>query len=443
MRHPCLILTALALVLFANENSFALPVYLKPESRFPTGNQPRSWLESRTKQVQLQRWLHVKTKDRAYGWIAEDHALTALRLVDQVQITEDTVGRSGPRLEAVFGQPVIKKNTNALVLEFEGSWVRLQPLPASENKQAWVATEKLKPVFEGAPQRAFVYHSTSLRVDGRPGARPLETLDEGTFVHIVSESPEWIEVRNRGNQGWIPKADVWRSVDLGEKGIRPMFALAPLRSGPLPYASLTRSMSMGMNMELVNAKTIRWGQVNLKDIGEAWWPMSDGPEENSEIGAGGSSKVARTSDSSEKIKTAELFTRKIFDMATSKAIPNLKFVSAEGIYRTTDGETWTKIPTFKNQNYPISVASSGAVFIGPYVSDDHGETFEQWIKWDSLVYALSDSGKSEQATPKSVRIMEVKPEDSSGRRVTLRLKLGDDKPIRIGTDDQGTSWRRF
>lgn len=443
MRHQALILTVAVLSLFANENSFALPVYLKPESRFPTGNQARSWLESRTHQIQFQRWLHVKTKDRAYGWIAEDHALTALRLVDQVQLTEDTIARSGPRLEAILGQPLLKKNTNALVLEFEGSWVRVQPLPASENKQAWVSTEKLKPVFEGAPQRAFVYHPTNLRVDARPGARSLESLEEGTFVHVVSEAREWIEVRYRGNQGWIPKADVWRSVDLGEKGARPLFALAPLRASPLPYANLTRSMSLSMNMEIVNSKTIRWGQVTLKDIGEAWWPMSDSPDGSSDS----ANKIVRTSDASEKIKTAELFARKIFDMATSKAIPNLKFVSAEGVYRTTDGETWTKIPVFKDQNYPISVASSGAVFIGPYVSDDHGETFEQWIKWDSLVYALSDSGKSEQSTPKSVRIMEVKPEDSAGRRVTLRLKLGndksDEKSIRVGTDDQGTSWRRF
>ncbi|MEK7355605.1 MAG: hypothetical protein AAB250_04105, partial [Bdellovibrionota bacterium] len=140
------------------------------------------------------------------------------------------------------------------------------------------------------------------------------------------------------------------------------------------------------------------------------------------------------------ITTADLFQRKIFDMAASKAIPSLKFASADGIYRTADGDEWTKISLFGDQNYPISVASTGTVFIGPYVSEDHGETFQQWIRWDALVSVLSEA-QGGNPEGKKLSIMEIKPQDSAGRRVRLKLDIGHEKSIQVVTDDQGMSWR--
>jgi hypothetical protein len=156
------------------------------------------------------------------------------------------------------------------------------------------------------------------------------------------------------------------------------------------------------------------------------------------VTAASGSVSGAVSGAREKLTTSALFSRKIFDMASSPAIPSLKFASAQGVFRTVDGQEWVKIPLFQDKNYPISIASGGAIFIGPYVSDDHGETFQQWIRWDSLVATLrTHRGRAASG----LKILEIRPQDTSGKRVQLQLSLSDDEAVRVRTDDQGVSWR--
>ena len=72
------------------------------------------------------------------------------------------------------------------------------------------------------------------------------------------------------------------------------------------------------------------------------------------------------------------------------------------------------------------------------MSDDHGETFQQWIRWDSLVSVLHNT---EHPDGNRLSILEIKPQDSSGRRVLLTLDIGQGLSAKVVTDDQGMSWR--
>jgi len=435
MRHLPLTLLLAACASTAS----AVPVFLKPESRFATGSQSRTKLEQRTHKTQFQRWFRVKTKDRQYGWIAEDHALTALRLVEQATLTEAVPARTSSDLESAFGRPTLPAGTPVMLLEFEGSWVRVQPLTEVEMPQAWIQTEKLRPNFAtNIAQRAFVYQSSPLHIDASDKSRVLTKIDEGTYVQLIRAHGSWLEIRSDRFQGYIAKSDVWTAGDLGETGIRPAVSLAPLRKDPLPYADLIRSLSYSTTLTLVKSSTLKWGLAMTREQGDVWWPMTDAVDMSHEVAS--IEQMKRTSDVTDKISTAKLFARKIYDMATSRSIPSLKFASADGIFRTTDGETWTKIPLFRDQNFPIAVSKNGSIFVGPYVSDDHGETFQQWIKWDSLVSSLE---MRHDVSAQNLKILEIHPEDSTGHRVTLRLNTGEGEPIRVATDDQGESWRSF
>ncbi|MES2963508.1 MAG: hypothetical protein V4760_06430 [Bdellovibrionota bacterium] len=409
----------------------ATPIYLAPDSRFPSGHHPRSWLESKTRGVQTQRWFRVVTKDKAYGWLAEDHLITTLKLTDQAELVRDTPARTERRLDAILGRPVLKKKTQVLILEIVGSWARVQSLKESDPQNAWVPTEDMKALIsESGPQRAYLPHTVAIRVQPDVRARALTRVPEGSYVHLISIKKDWLEVRTASAFGFIARNEAVLAVDLGEKGAHPAIALAPLRSAPLPYADLLRSLPRTQALKVVDEKSLRWGEVTIRDSGKFWWPIADDTED----------EPAKKNATPVTIATSELFQRKIYDMAASKAIPSLKFASADGIYRTVDGEEWKKIPLFSDQNYPISVASTGAVFIGPYVSEDHGETFQQWIRWDALVSALSpDDGKPDDG--KKLGILEIKPQDSAGRRVKLKLDLGRGKSMQVVTDDQGLSWR--
>lgn len=430
MRHLVIFTLALGLTMPAS----AVPVFLKPESRFATGNQARSKLESRTRKIQDQRWFKVKTKDRITGWIAEDHALTALNLVEQATLKTDVSSRLAPDLTASSARPLLAAKTPLLILELRGSWARCQPLTETDQSEAWIETENLQPSFlPNVVQRAFIYQPTSLRIEADARSRRLMTLDEGTYVQLIREKGSFLEVRSDRYQGFIPKADAWTAHDLGEKGVRAGVSLAPLRSEPRPYANLIRTLSFSTTLTKVSEEKLRWGLASTREQGDVWWPMAD----SALIEVASLEKQEPTSTLSKTMTTAQLFARKIYDMATSRVKPALKFVSANGIFRTTDGRSWTQIPIFRDHDYPIAVAKNGSIFIGPYVSDDHGETFQQWIKWDELVLSLN---KEKDLRAQNLKILEIHPEDSTGQHVRLSLNVGLDQPIRVATDDQGVSW---
>jgi SH3-like domain-containing protein len=439
MRQSSVLSLLLALATLLGQSTQAVPVFLKPESRFATGNQSRAKLESRTRKVQFQRWFRVKTKDKVFGWVAEDHALTALKLVDQATLTESVPARTSTEVEATFGRPLIPAKTPVMILEINGSWARVQPLTENELPQAWVPTEKLSAnLATNIAQRAFVFQSTSLRIDADAKARQISKIEEGTYVQLIRAHGPWLEIRSERFQGYVLKSDVWTAQDLGEKGVRAAVSLAPLRKEPLPYSDLIRSLSYSSTLTLVSSVALKWGLATTREQGEVWWAMTESIDPVHEVAS--LDNMAPTSQIIERTTTAELFSRKIYDMATSRAMPSLKFVSAGGIFRTVDGESWTKIPLFRDQDYPIAVSKSGSIFIGPYVSDDHGESFQQWIRWDALVSSLE---KKHDVSAQNLKILEIHPEDSTGHKVTLRLNVGLNEPIRVATDDQGTSWRSY
>jgi hypothetical protein len=418
------VLTLLATACFASAAQ-ATPVYLSLESRFPSGHHPRQFLESRTRNVQFQQWWRVQTVDKAYGWLPEDHLLTPVKLATQVVFIEDTPGRTQRQLDAI-NSTLLRKNQSALVLEVNGSWARVQPLPASENSPTWTPLSSLRADFEAPSLKAYVPDGALIYVLPGLHARIHERTRTTRFVNVVKETKDWVEIRyGRTGHGFVRSSDAITLSKLKDERVRVLFDLAPLRSAPLPFADVVRTIGPESDLKVIANTTLRWGQARVPEMGEMWWPITEEADERS---AGGR----------EKISSRDLFKRRIFDMASSPAVPSLKFASARGVFRTVDGKEWTKIPIFKDANYPIAVAGGGSVFVGPYVSDDHGETFQQWIRWDSLVATLRRQAK---ASASGLQILAIKPQDASGRSTILSLNAGLAKPVQLITDDQGVSWR--
>jgi SH3-like domain-containing protein len=429
MRHFA-VLTATCFVM-APLQALATPVYLRIDSRFPSGQHQRKFLENKTKTVQFQRWLRVKTSDGRFGWLPEDAAVTALTLATEATTTEEVPVRTESVMDAI-NQMSLKKGTRVLILERSGSWIRTQPLPAAEHPISWIPTDSLKPETDSQTRRVFAFRAAPLlplplTAATEKSVRPLSEVKEGSVLTVMSEKGEWLEVSQGRLSGFLRRKDVWTQSDLGEKGGAPQASKTAIRSAPLPYADLITTLAPSMKLTVIETKLLRWGQVQLPDIGSAWWPIAEDFDDERD-----------STEPKVRLGTAELFARKIFDMASSPAIPQLKFVSAQGVFRTTDGKEWVKIPQFKSENYPIVFASEGPVFVGPFVSDDHGETFQTWIRWDNLVATIKSTYR---VTPRGLQILDIRPKDPEGRNLTVRLNIGLEKPIRLETSDQGMTWR--
>lgn len=439
----------------------ATPVYLRLDSLFPSGHYQRQWLEGKTEKVQFQRWLRVKTPNGVYGWLPEDHLLTPLKLATEAITTEDVPARAEMQMDALTpGAPLIPKGTRALVLEVQGSWVHTHPLGPGDLARTWIPSESLRAHANAQTEKIFIPGRAPVFAMPAVPSRLLGELKKGSYALINrprphERSPEhplhndtrarrWIEVPFRGGVGFVRREDTIVLSDVGDARVFASIEGAPLRSAPLPYADLVTNLSRRTTLSVLERKTQRWGQARVPDTGDLWWMISDDFDENA--------RPSRAQAKAETILTSELFARKIFDMASSRAIPQLKFASANGVFRTLDGQEWTRIQQFRNDNHPIAVANEGEVFVGPYLSEDHGETFQSWIRWDSLIATIK---RYHSITPKTLRIIEIHPQDAAGRRVALRLSIGTTKisttknarsphppqEIRVLTEDQGQTWK--
>lgn len=403
------------------DSSSATPVFLKIESRFPSGNYQRGLLENKTRKVQFQRWFRTKTSDGVYGWMMESDLVTALRLVGEGVLKEPVPLRDDPEIDAMKAE-TFPKGKRLRLVEHRGSWIRARD--EKTGSQSWILSESLSPALDTRELWAYFGSETDVYVLPGLHARRFDRTAAGSVLEVSAVKTDWIEVRSALGIGYVKAKDAVLAKDLGDNGARPAGLHVPMRSAPLPYADLVRQLPGNTRLSIVSTETIRWGLAKLNDLGEVWWPITPTREEQPSI--------------TEKLTTAELFNRKIFDMASSPAISTVKLASANGIYRTRDGQEWSKVPLFGEKNYPIAIAASGAIFVGPYLSEDHGETFQQWIRWDSLVATLK---RYQGLTSDSIRLKEIHPLDPSGRKVRVKLGFENAAIVNLISSDQGTSWR--
>lgn len=400
------------------------PVYLGLGSRYPSGSHPRAWLETRTKEQQIQRWFRVKSGAQ-FGWLPEDQVLTALKLSSIARANRDEPDRSQPSLDALRPRR-IAKGSQIIVLEIAGSWARVRILGEdSINQDSWVLTEALSRDRGQQIERGIVFVETPMRVAPRVGAPVLERLSAYKEVTVLKHAGAWLEVPTDAGSAWIDRQHVWLHADIADGTIRPLHAGLELRSAPLPNADVVTRLIGTEKLSIVSTSYLKWGKVKIPEHGWLWWPIADEPED----GHRALPPIV--------LSTKDLLDRRIYDMAASPQVPGLRFASAEGVFLSRDGVRWSMIPKFEDKNYPIVVASTGPLFVGPYLSNDNGETFEQWIRWDRLVEVIKHGTGS---APQKLRIVSLEARDQAGRNLVATLDLGRAKAITAETPDRGVSW---
>lgn len=138
-----------------------------------------------------------------------------------------------------------------------------------------------------------------------------------------------------------------------------------------------------------------------------------------------------------EVKTsAQLFSQKIFDIVSSPIIPNLTFVSSNGIYRTIDGENWEKLEAFGDHNYPLAISPDGVVYVGARRSLDHGLSFQNYVHWDQL---LSIIGSSHSVYLSQLKILKIDFGHSTRDRLVLTLQIGP-RHYKIAGQESGSNW---
>src|SRR5690606_27209355 len=105
-----------------------------------------------------------------------------------------------------------------------------------------------------------------------------------------------------------------------------------------------------------------------------------------------------------ELTTAELLSRKLFDMASHPENPNFQVASSRGVFLTENGQTWQSIDQFKKNNLPVVFSSKGTLFVGAYRSEDNGRTFTPILRWDHVASQVINTTRN---SPSSLRILEL------------------------------------
>jgi len=410
--------------LFA-ESAWSVPIYLSPESVYPSGNYSREWLSEKTLSRHSQRWFRVRSQKGQTGWVPEDHVLTSLRL--------STHARTNGIVDLLRGQELnsmklatLGANVRVRMMESSGRWSLVEV--DGSGQTGYVINDLLRPDFE-TRARGFVKEPAHLQREAKLASDTLRRIRTGEIVEILHSprNSQWSLVQHRGAIGYVRRHLLIAREDIPPQSVLVSRHFLPIRKASAPFADVVFRAQRFENLRWLDSRIEEWGMVRVRREGVVWWPMTTLVKDPTE-----------TTPKRLQLSTQQLFRRKIFDMASNPANPNLKFASAAGIFRTTNGQTWTKIEMFAEQNHPIAVSSTGRVFVGPYVSDDQGQNFEQYIRWDLLMNTVR---KQRPVSEHQVRILETKPLDRSGNRLQLRLDIGHHQPIEVQTSDLGQSWK--
>jgi hypothetical protein len=230
---------------------------------------------------------------------------------------------------------------------------------------------------------------------------------------------------------------------------------ANLRSEPHLKSPVKKELSRFSPLKIKSEKLVKWAKSKTKADGQIYWVVDDHHKPDQETTTILASKQTPEPDGElstpnrlivkpEKINinpgeitTDELFARQIFDMATSPIIPNLVFASASGVFKSLDGQRWQQIDTFEDQNFPLAFADDGILYVGPYKSIDHGNTFEQFIRWDKVLNTLSKSGvqKTRNLSMKKIEVL-----GKGGKILKMVLKFNEGQTQNLVSQDQGYSW---
>lgn len=455
-----------AWILLPNQ-ALAIKIFRSPDSPLSSGEENINYLKERTHTVISHQWYQIQWKGKK-GWLPADSLFTTDNLVRKAQTLASTPLRRRPEVNRM-PFTVISPNQPLLVLKKDENWAKVSVVIKGRPVVGWTDFENIKgqEIDWGF---AYAKKPTTLRNKPVSKAPILKKVKMGKKLIPISFHADWVRVRYHGQQGYVPIKDLLTKVDFADK-IKINNAWAPIRGMTGPWLRVNQqefgtlaqiqgiktvpnwafiaknksivykqpsitSGSLGhlpwmAPVQVVETRQVKWGKAKIRRRQRIWWRMEElslNPTQAALV------DLPLTKG---HLDTSDVFSRPIFDIASSPVIHNLTFVSADGIYLSIDGTSWEKLTQFKNNNFPINIAKSGTVYIGPYKSTDHGQTFESYIRWERILPLITQ--KTRRA-PKKLQIQKIKILDSTGQHLRINVHSDRIQSLNLETKNGGLTW---
>lgn len=426
----------------ATDANSALSFYRSKYSLFPSGQVSRSELETKL--------THSET-EVAYrsAWDSKEYTLQADQIVRDIQVArfvetnQPTLLYSLNRSDSQTIKSLPKK-ASLEILAADDFWARVKE--KSGAIQGWVPLSSLQNTHDDIG--VFInLIDTYIRKDAASSSSVLTTLPRLKRViplqitkkflkieyesqigyvditHFVSRADfaslayhprkNWLTVRYRNNDSIVTKDG--ETIPLKEI----LGYITSNRRGIIKKADTSYGPPLRARVEILKQEAHIWGVSQLSGHGEVWWKRKNLLIE----------EVKPLSAST--MSAEELMKREIYSIAFENKNSVRGLVSSQGIYRTEDGLTWTLMPQFGKNNYPVSIHPNGTWFVGSFKSKNKGRSFEPFIRWDNIAKAIESAYHRNprilkltqiEALPNSKILIHV---DTGSSKVKLRSLIGD------------------
>lgn len=436
-------------------------IFRYPHSLFSSGSLPKAQLIENTNTVLTEHWIKASRAGRLIGWINSNQLLSEIDLVTEVTTQKEAPYRDN-RVLSENPAGSFKKGIQLKVLEVDDGWAQVRD---SQTKPYWVEVEDLAP---SSSDWGLVYFpkNTALYLQPRVKSRTIGMISGGEFLKIQGIRGSFFEVNyaSKARQkmvGYvhfkqvISRLQFAQSIQVGNK----WFDLVPetpwrlkIKNGsriqieeikgfqsqtsvffsktpqtlalksPSQKNSTTSPVPFLAQLKGVEVLNLKWGQATVEGHGNVWWITN----------------LDETPSKSESIRFVDLKKRGIFQIVTHPFKPSIRFASANGLFRTEDGINWERLSFIGEENQPLAISKRGVLFVGNYKSNDLGNSFEPYLRFENILRALSHS---QAQNPKKLSITELKLPTKDDKVIRLKVNMGKETPVWIQSTNSGADWK--
>lgn len=173
----------------------------------------------------------------------------------------------------------------------------------------------------------------------------------------------------------------------------------------IPLVATKGNLTPFERVRMKETKQQYWIESLHKAHGKVWWMMHNTP--------------SLTEDNTLILSTREIKERGIFDWSTNQK--SLALVSANGIFISQEKDTWKFISKFEEVNHPVAVGLNKTIFVGDQYSNDNGENFEPYVRWDILSTLVQEKLGH---PPKYIKITKIYIPNKKQKNVYFQIETG-------------------
>lgn len=431
----------------ATDAGSASSFFRHKNSAFPSGQASRSSLEKGLLRSEMETSYKV-------SWDNKDYMMEGHRLIREIQVARFVDTRVPVTLLSLNrhdSAPVRQLPAKATleILECDDYWAKVKV--KHNATQGWVTLHALNHRHDDVGVHMNII-DTYLRESPSSFSKVITTLPRLRRVLPLAVSHGFLKIQYNGRIGFVDMTHFVNRADFAtlayhskknwlpvafrnnNKVITPKgesldmdeilgYVTTPVRGIVVLPDSSAYGPPLRARVEIKKNDAVIWGVSKLDGHGDVWWKKTD------------LLLPAAPSETSTNLLTETLLKREIYAIAFESKNSVRGLVSSEGVYRTEDGLTWTAIPQFGKQNYPVSIHPSGVWFVGSYRSTNQGKSFEPFIRWDKLAQAIE---AAYHRNPKILRLTQIEALPNS--QIQILVDTGIDR-VKLRSSLEGETWK--